>query len=481
MRNLHILFTLINTMIKPFIPVIAFFLCIAALIGWESFQEKSLRNADPVKYRDLQHIHSSDTLHVVMGYNSVSYFVYKGTPMGYQFEMVQQLCHDFAWFLDLSVSNDVEKAFQKTAFGECDLIAMELTIDSNRYPRIAFTEPLYEMRSILVQRSDNSSHAVLNDLKELDGKTVVIPRKTIYQRQLEKLEDSLKIDINIHSVEKAGTEDLTAAVASGNILYTICDEHLARTVKAYFPQLDFSLAISPPKPVAWAVNEKAIRFRNALNEWIVKFKQNGNLAFLQRKYFDHPILYLLSEPVELSLSKGRLSAYDDSIKKYSRIIDWDWRLISSLIYQESRFTPGFTSPGGAFGIMQLMPVTAAQFGVFPGSKVHEQIRGGLQLIHYMDSAFAPFVLDKNEREKVVIAAYNLGMPHFFDAFALAKKMNKLPLTYPVVLECLRCKTKSQFYNDPIVRYGYINPWYADRFVKEIYARYNAYCAIFPAE
>lgn len=455
-----------------------FFLCIVALMGLKSFQDIPERKPDPMKDRDLKQINIEDTLHVVMGYNSVSYFVYKGTPMGYQFEIVQQLCHDFGWFLDLSVSNDIERAFQKAAFDECDLIAMELTVDSNRYSRIAFTEPLYEMQSILVQRIDDGVHSNIHDLHQLDKKAVVIPRKSIYRRQLNKLEDSLNIDIQIHSVEKIGTEDLTAAVANGDISYTVCDENLARTVKAYFPQLDFTLAISPPKPVAWAVNEKAVQFRQALNQWISKFKQSGKLAFLQRKYFDHPILYLLNEPVELSLSEGRLSPYDDSIKKYSREIGWDWRLISSLIYQESRFTPGFTSPGGAFGIMQLMPVTAAQFGVFQNSSVYEQMRGGLALIHFMDSAFAPFVKDKYEREKVVLAAYNLGMPHFFDAFALAKKMNKTPLTYPIVLECLRCKSKPIYYNDPLVKYGYINPWYADRFVKEIYSRYNSYCAIF---
>ncbi|HPB02513.1 MAG TPA: lytic transglycosylase F, partial [Bacteroidales bacterium] len=75
--------------------------------------------------------------------------------------------------------------------------------------------------------------------------------------------------------------------------------------------------------------------------------------------------------------------------------------------------------------------------------------------------------------------YNLGMAHFYDAFELAKKHGKSPITYAVVIECLKCKSKPLYYNDPVVKFGYLNPWYVERFVREIYARYNAYCAVFP--
>ena len=439
----------------------------------------SSRTPNPVKHRDFDSIAASDTLHVVMGYNSVNYFVYKGTPMGYQYEMVQELCKHFGLFLDLHVTNDVEKAFQMVAFGKCDLIAMDLTVADNRFPRIAFTEPLYNMRSILVQRKDSLGAAVVKDLKQLNGKTILIPRKTIYSEQLQELEDSLNIDIDIIPMVEFGTEYLCNMVAEGKIDYTICDEHLARTLWAYYPELDFSLAVSKPHPVAWVVSSESQNWLAKLNTWLSDYKKKGNLSFLQKKYFDNPILYIFGSPDDHSIAGGTISKYDDIIKKYSKEIGWDWRLVSSLIYQESRFTTDFKSPSGAFGIMQMMPGTAQRMGLNYRSSAEEHIKGGLKLLYVIDTSFARYVKDKTERQKVVIAAYNIGTPHFYDAFELAIKHRKTPLTYNIVMECLRCKSKPKHYNDPIVKYGYINPWYVERFVHEIYARYNAYCAVFP--
>ncbi|HCB63579.1 MAG TPA: lytic transglycosylase F [Bacteroidales bacterium] len=464
--------------VKPFILSILFFALIGGLMIYDMMGERTAVAKDPVKLRDFDTIIVSDTLHVIMGYNSVNYFVYKGTPMGYQYELVQALCKNFGLFLDLQVTNDVEKAFQKLAFGTCDLIAMDLTVAENRYPRITFTEPLYNMRSILVQRKDSLGAVSVKDLKQLNGKTILIPRKTIYRRQLLELEDSLHIDINILPMGEVGTEDLCNMVAEDKIDFTICDDHLARTLWAYYPDLDFSLIISKPLPVAWVVNSESEKWLEKLNAWISNFKKNGNLAFLQKKYFDNPILYIFGSPDDHSISGGTISKYDDLIKKYSAEIGWDWRLVASLIYQESRFTTDFQSPSGAFGLMQLMPGTAQRMGVNYNSNAEEQLKGGLKLLHYMDTAFTPYMDNVAERHKVVIAAYNLGMAHFYDAFELAKKQGKGPLTYAIVIECLKCKSKPLYYNDPVVKFGYINPWYVERFVREIYARYNAYCAVF---
>ncbi|PKP03512.1 MAG: hypothetical protein CVU11_08470 [Bacteroidetes bacterium HGW-Bacteroidetes-6] len=194
---------------NPFILVYLFFAAVIFMVVNESFQAPGYHQPDPIKLRDLDSIVADDTLHVVMGYNSVNYFVYKGTPMGYQYEMVQQLCSEHGWFLDLHVTNDVEKAFQYVAFGDCDLLAMELTVAQNRYPRIVFTNSLYSMRSLLVQKIDSNGNIPVKTLADLDGKKIVIPRKTIYRRQLQHLADSMGIKIEIIGEMSLGTEDLT--------------------------------------------------------------------------------------------------------------------------------------------------------------------------------------------------------------------------------------------------------------------------------
>ncbi len=63
-----------------------------------------------------------------------------------------------------------------------------------------------------------------------------------------------------------------------------------------------------------------------------------------------------------SLNTGKISRWDDLIKSASNDIDWDWRLLASLIYQESRFIPNVQSWAGAYGLMQVMPLTAKKIG-----------------------------------------------------------------------------------------------------------------------
>ena len=38
-----------------------------------------------------------------------------------------------------------------------------------------------------------------------------------------------------------------------------------------------------------------------------------------------------------------ISKYDAMIKDYCKSTDWDWRLVSSLVFQESRFNPNTVS------------------------------------------------------------------------------------------------------------------------------------------
>jgi len=49
--------------------------------------------------QSLQRILDRDTLIALTDYNSTNYFIYRGEPMGYQFEMLQQ----FADFLDVNL------------------------------------------------------------------------------------------------------------------------------------------------------------------------------------------------------------------------------------------------------------------------------------------------------------------------------------------------------------------------------------------
>jgi soluble lytic murein transglycosylase-like protein len=105
---------------------------------------------------------------------------------------------------------------------------------------------------------------------------------------------------------------------------------------------------------------------------------------------------VVSRPV----AKGFANKYDAIIEQAAR--DWDVRsdLVRAVIQVESGFNPRAKSPKGAMGLMQLMPKTAAEYGVRNAYNPTENIRGGV--------AYLRSLLDRYQDETLALAAYNAG-------------------------------------------------------------------------
>ena len=73
------------------------------------------------------------------------------------------------------------------------------------------------------------------------------------------------------------------------------------------------------------------------------------------------VLCLAAKPTDPPVD--HISKYDASIRVEAEKIGWDWRLLASIIYHESNFKPNLVNKKGAFGLMQLMPVTMNKYGI----------------------------------------------------------------------------------------------------------------------
>ena len=434
---------------------------------------------------DLPEIRERNKLIVLTNFNATDYFIYRGKPMGYQYDLIHELADALGIDFEIVVVNDLEKSFDYLESGRVDLLALNLTITKERSKFLRFTTPHTKTRQILVQRrpedweglrEDYIEPSVIRNQLDLAGKTIHVQRNSSFSSRLYNLSE--EIGDSIHIIESDETfETLIAKVVTGEIDYTVCDENMAKVNQTFYPNIDIQTAISFPQRHAWALRmEDTNQLFDTINAWLKDFKTTLRYTYIYNKYFRNPKTGLMAESgMMLYVGEGVLSPYDSLIRQYSDSLNWDWRLLASMIYQESGFLPDAVSWVGAFGLMQLMPSTADYYSVTRHSVPERNIEAGVKYLQWLDEIFQDKVTLREERLKFVLGSYNVGLGHVLDARALARKYDKDPEIWDDNVEIfLLKKSDPKYYLDPVVRFGYCRGQETYDYVRKILARYDDY-------
>lgn len=95
------------------------------------------------------------------------------------------------------------------------------------------------------------------------------------------------------------------------------------------------------------------------------------------------------------------SAYDKLIRKTAKQHRVDRALVKAVIHAESAFNPYATSNKGARGLMQLLPSTAAMYGVSDLYDPAQNIKAGVKHLKYLLKKY-------RNNSRLAVAAYNAG-------------------------------------------------------------------------
>ena len=432
---------------------------------------------------DLAQIKERGSLTAILNNSSTSYLIYRGQPMGYEYELLTRLAQALDVELSIEVTNNIEEAFRMLDQGEGDIIAFNMAVTSPRKERVAFTEHHNEVKQVLVQRRPNQwqrmkrhqlEQALIRNPLTLEGKTIHVQKNSAYAERLANLAEEIGGDITVIE-EDVDTETLIKMVADGEIAYTVADEDIAMVNATYYPSVDVHTPVSFPQKVAWATRKNAPELLVAINDWIRDMKQEADYNLIYRKYFKSPKTTLKRVRSEYSSIRGEyISPYDDLMRQHAITLGWDWRLLAAQAYQESKFDATAKSWAGATGLMQLLPSTGELYGVTDMLDPAQSLKAGAEYLQWLDGIWTKYVPDTEERRKFVLASYNAGQGHVLDARRLARKYGKDPERWEDVAHFLLLKSQPEYYNDPVSKSGYCRGSEPVNYVREILHRYDRY-------
>ncbi|GAA5314829.1 MAG: hypothetical protein AseanaTS_00330 [Candidatus Pelagadaptatus aseana] len=416
--------------------------------------------------RSWAEIKKSGKLRMLTLNNPASYFMWKGELMGFDYDLMQKFASDNDLHLAVILKNDIDELMQALQNGEGDIAAASITQTKERESRgLKFSRPYLKLPEQLIFTDAN-----ITAIADLSGRQGGINPSTSYVNTVARLQESVA-DIDIMAFPGLTTEEIIDKVEVGEIDYTIVDGHLAKIEQAHSAKLKSLSLDQDPTSIGWLVRDDQIDILNAANAFIKKEYRGLYYNIKFNKYFKNERkikTYLEGRIVDGS----GLSRYDDLVKTVSAKYGFDWRLITSQMYQESKFNPNAKSFAGALGLMQVMPRTAKEFGFSNLKNPAQGIEAGVTYMNWLRDRF-PEDLEVGERTFFMLAAYNAGPGHVRDARKLARKLGLDPNKwFDNTEKAMLLLSKPEYYKK--ARFGYVRGSEPVTYVREIRQRYLGY-------
>ena len=195
-------------------------------------------------------------------------------------------------------------------------------------------------------------------------------------------------------------ENFLDSLAAGKVDLVIThDEHTPDT-----DIIRFSCKLDDCSVIA-VRNETGLTTLNKVNCWISHMKNSGDFSSIRSRFkgTGNPL-----KKSELGIKTGRISPYDEIIKRYAAELGWDWRMLAAVVYQESKFSINSRSHRGAQGLMQVMPSTAARYGISDLVDPENNIKAGTKHLKMLQNIWKKRDLEPAEMIRFTLASYNAG-------------------------------------------------------------------------
>jgi len=417
------------------------------------------------KMSSLEKIKERGRIIMITQNSGNTYYLYREQPMGFEYD----LAVEFARYLDVDLEVLTPgwiEMFGLLDKGDGDFIAAGVAVVPSRGKSVDFSDPYLTVRQEVIVHHDNY---MINNIKDLNGKTVHVRAGTSYQERLaELLGQGVKMELVL--VPDVPTDELIRQVAEEEIEITVADSNVALINRIYHPDIRIAFPISSPQSLAWAVQKGDKDLLNAIDKFFTRVRTDGTLNEINNRYHDNKdTLDRFDLKAFHRKVKTHLPRYQDLIKAASQKHGFDWRFIAAMVYQESHFDPRARSYTGVRGLMQVTQRTAEEMGITNRMDPEQSILAGVGYLARLYDRFEDVASDEN-RLLLAVASYNVGYGHVRDAQKIAREHGLDPDSWSSLVEMLPLLGMPEFYRE--TRFGYARGTEPVRYVENVIAYYE---------
>jgi membrane-bound lytic murein transglycosylase F len=424
---------------------------------------------DRAVHADLDAIRKRGALRVLTRNSSTTYFLHRGEELGFEYELVREFARSLGVRLELVIPPSREALSDYLRQGKGDLIAAGLAVTPERRQEFAFTTPYNRVSELLVVPAKDRTTRSLADLR---GRKVGVRKSSSYYQALAPLQAQHGFELELVS-EDEETEDILEAVAEGKLAATVADSNIVDVELTYSDAIRGAGPIGEPRDIAWMLRKDQPQLRAAADRFIRRIYRGTFYNMTVTKYFKNPRQMRTAASEERSDKAGELSTYDPLVKKYATMYEFDWRLVTAQMFQESRFDPSVRSWAGALGLMQVMPRTARELGVGDVRQPEQGIHAGVKLLSRYAAMYRESDIGEQDRLRFALAAYNCGPGHVADGRRLAADFKLDPNRwFGHVEKAMPLLAKPRYART--ARYGFCRCGEPVKYVSEIQRRYESY-------
>lgn len=277
-------------------------------------------------------------------------------------------------------------------------------------------------------------------------------------------EHNCPVDIRLAGPEESPLDSLLGD-CTDLVALSLRDSALA----SRHPFISLALADS----TVWAVSNPDLR--KEINTWLSHYLHSPEYEQICERFSPN------YDPVKRLSARSRsrwLSPYDDLFRRYADILGWDWRLLTALVWQESKFHIEARSPRGAEGLMQMMPSTALRHGVEDPLDPEANLAAGVRYLERLERFFAPYV-SREELPKFTLAAYNAGEGRILDCIRYAAAAGKPAATWEDIRALIPDMREESILQVDTVRLGIFKGYETLRYVDSVDSLYRAFRLLTP--